>query len=62
MDGSTDLDQGTRTPGGFVNVVPTDENGIAFSRTPEQVLGVVYVGGEANRFGFFPNRFNGAIR
>lgn len=62
VDGSSDLDQGLRTPEGFVNVVPTDANGIAFSRTPEQVLGVVYVGGEASGFGFFPNRFNGAIR
>ncbi len=61
VDGNTDLDQGIRA-GGFVNVVPTDENGIAFSRTPDQVLGIVYVGGEANRYGFFPNRFNGAIR
>ncbi|BBE71637.1 ferritin-like domain-containing protein [Oharaeibacter diazotrophicus] len=61
VDGSTDLDQPVRV-NRLVNVVPTDGNGIAYGRTPQQVLGIVYVGGEANRYGFFPNRMNGAVR
>ena len=46
---------------GVANLVPTDANSIAFERTPAQVLSVVYAGGQANNFGFFPNRANGAI-
>ena len=46
---------------GVQNLVPTDQNAIAFSRTPSQVLSIVYAGGQANNFGFFPNRVNGAI-
>ncbi|MEA2695259.1 MAG: hypothetical protein QOJ16_4646 [Acidobacteriota bacterium] len=44
------------------NIVPTDANGIAFGRTTDQVLNIVYLGGAAANFGFFPNRLNGAIR
>ena len=46
---------------GQANLVPTDSNALAFSRTPGQVLSIVYAGGQANNFGFFPNRVNGAI-
>ena len=46
---------------GMPNLVPTDQNSIAFSRTPGQVLSIVYAGGQANNFGFFPNRVNGPI-
>ena len=41
--------------------MPTDANSIAFGRTPAQVLGIVYEGGAANSYGFFPNRANGRI-
>ncbi len=46
---------------GVANLVPTDANSLAFERTPAQVLSIVYAGGQANNFGFFPNRVNGAI-
>ena len=46
---------------GMANLVPTDGNSIAFERTTSQVLSIVYAGGQANNFGFFPNRVNGAI-
>jgi ferritin-like protein len=44
------------------NLVPTDMNGLAFSRTTDEVLNIVYAGGQSGNFGFFPSRFNGAIR
>ena len=47
---------------GVSNLVPTDANSIAFGRTPTQVLGIVYEGGAANNYGFFPSRVNGTIR
>ncbi len=46
---------------GVANLVPADANSIAYERTPGQVLSIVYAGGQANSFGFFPNRANGAI-
>jgi len=60
VDGTTDLDQGV-TMGGKANLVPTDANGITFSRSTEQVLNIVYLGGKG-RGGFFPNGLNGAIK
>ncbi|MDP9121998.1 MAG: ferritin-like domain-containing protein [Acidobacteriota bacterium] len=47
---------------GHSNIVPADANGLAFSRTAQQVLGIVYLGGASANYGFFPNRLNGAIR
>jgi hypothetical protein len=41
------------------NIVPADANAIAFPCSPAEVLGIVYLGGEASGFGFFPNRLNG---
>jgi hypothetical protein len=60
-DGPDDLDQGLRR-NGRVNIVPTDRNGLVFSRSTDQVLNIVYLGGGAAGFGFFPNRLNGAIQ
>lgn len=60
-DGPGDRDQPIRLQG-TANIVPTDENGLAFSRTPNQVLRIAYLGGEESNFGFFPERINGVIR
>ena len=45
-----------------VNIVPTDKNGIAFSRTPQQVLNIVYLGDSASSASFFPKGLNGAVK
>ena len=61
LDGESDLDQGIGNASKF-NVVPTDENGLAFSRTPDQVLRIVYLGNNATPVSFFPNRLNGELK
>ena len=67
LDGTTDLDQGvspmTISGGTGANVVPTDSNAIAFSRTTGQVLNIVYLNRNAVTLGgFFPAGVNGSIR
>jgi hypothetical protein len=52
-------DQGIRR-NGRANIVPADSSGIAFSRTPEEVLAIVYLGGKRDG-GFFPKGLNGSI-
>ena len=54
-------DVGTSIPGNAYNFVPNDVNGLAFRRTPSQVLNVAYGGGAASNYGFFPNLVNGTI-
>jgi Ferritin-like domain len=48
---------------GQANFVPSDEQGIAFTRTPEQVLQIVYLTPETgvSSGGFFPNGVNGDL-
>ena len=61
LDGPSDLDQGL-LKSGFTNIVPTDGNGLAFSRTTGQVLNIVYITPEqATSGGFFPDGVNGPI-
>ncbi|MHA7224184.1 ferritin-like domain-containing protein [Arthrobacter sp. RHLT1-20] len=61
LDGSTDLDQGIGTKD-TANLVPTDANGIAFSRSAGQVLNIAYLTPKAVREGgFFPKGVNGDI-
>ena len=54
-------DAGTTIPGNAYNFIPNDINGLAYTRTPAQVLNIAYGGGAASNFGFFPNRVNGVI-
>lgn len=62
LDGAVDLDQGLTRGGGFPNMVPTDNNGIAFSRTPGQVLNIVFLNPkQVKSGGFFPKGVNGEI-
>jgi hypothetical protein len=58
-DGPGDTDQGI-VLNNNANLVPTDANGLAFSRTAAQVLSIVYLG-TATGGGFFPNKVNGLI-
>lgn len=67
LDGTTsDLDQGiaqSNPPTGLTsNIVPTDGNGLAFSRTTGQVLNIVYLTPQQRSAGgFFPQGVNGTI-
>jgi len=60
LDGRSDLDQGIGRRD-RANIVPTDRNGIAFSRTPGQVLRIVYLDPQGDPGGFLPDGTNGAI-
>lgn len=62
LDGASDLDQGIVGTAEASNIVPTDANGLAFSRNGGQVLNILYLTSAAARTGgFFPAGVNGAI-
>ena len=62
LDGPSDDDQGVRGNGSASNIVPTDSNALAFSRTAGQVLNIAYLTKmAAQRGGFFPAGVNGTI-
>lgn len=62
LDGATDDDQGIRNIGSASNIVPLDQNGLAYSRSTGQVLNIVYLNGTAvSKGGFFPAGVNGTI-
>jgi hypothetical protein len=62
LDNPADVDQGVRGSNGASNIVPTDANGIAFSRSAGDVLNIVYLNpGAVPKGGFFPNGVNGPI-
>lgn len=61
LDGPSDLDQGIFVDGQS-NIVPSDANGLAFSRSPGQVLNIVYLNNMAvTSGGFFPAGVNGEL-
>ena len=60
-DGKSNIDQGVGTAKKY-NIVPTDSNGLTFSRSTGQVLNVVYLGEKASAVSFFPNRLNGVFK
>ena len=63
VDGPSDVDQGIDI-GGKVNFVPSDPDAKAFTRTPQQVLNIVYLkpGPGVSAGGIFPRGMNGKIR
>ena len=58
VDGPQMDDVGIVSDSGMALLVPVDSNALAFARTPEEVLPIVYLGGSGNG-GFFPNGVNG---
>jgi hypothetical protein len=63
VDGPDDLDQGIEM-NGRANIVPSNADGQAFSRTPQQVLRIVYLTDRdgVSAGGMFPDGMNGSIR
>jgi Ferritin-like domain len=63
LDGPGDKDQGIRVDG-KANIVPSNPDGIAFSRTPQEVLHIVYLTEQSgvSRGGFYPNGMNGTLK
>lgn len=48
-------------PDSFINLIPTDIQGLTFSRTPAQVIRIVTAGNPNSVGGFFPQGLLGAI-
>jgi len=60
LSGAND-DQGVLDRRGQANIVLADGNALAFSRTPRQVLNIVYGAQNVSSGLFFPNGLNGSI-
>jgi hypothetical protein len=62
LNGDPTIEQGV-VVNGHANFVPSDDRGIAFSRTPQQVLQIAYLTPETGitSGGFYPNGVNGTI-
>ena len=61
LDGKRNKDQGIGNSS-VANLVPTDKNGVAYSRTPGQVLNIVYLNPKSvKKGGFFPKGVNGIV-
>ncbi|HVM39020.1 MAG TPA: ferritin-like domain-containing protein [Sphingomicrobium sp.] len=62
LDNPADQDQGVAPRDGGSNIVPADQNAIAFSRNAPDVLNIVYLtAAAAAQGGFFPRGVNGPI-
>ena len=63
LDGPEDKDQGIER-NGKANFVPSNSDGIAFRRTPQEVLHIVYVTDKAGASsgGFYPKGMNGTLK
>jgi hypothetical protein len=63
LDGPADKDQGIRVDG-KANIVPSNPDGIAFRRTPQEVLHIVYLTEQSgvSKGGFYPNGMNGTLK
>lgn len=70
LDGTSKIDQGIAMRNVTLNgksysasnIVPLDANGLAYSRSPGQVLNIAYLNpNEVNSGGFFPNGINGNV-
>ena len=60
LDGKGDRDQGIGDKS-KANLVPTDDNGLAFSRSTTQVRAIVLLAPDVDQGGFFPDGLNGAL-
>jgi hypothetical protein len=63
LDGPEDKDQGIRV-NGKANFLPSNDDGIAFRRTPQEVLHIVYLTEQSgvSSGGFYPNGMNGTLK
>ena len=63
VDGRQDKDQGIHVKG-KANIVPSTPDAIAFRRTPQEVLRIVYLTDKqgVSKGGFYPNGMNGALK
>jgi hypothetical protein len=63
VDGPEDKDQGIEVEG-HANLVPSTKDAIAFTRTPQEVLRIVYLTDKdgADAGGFYPKGLNGNIK
>lgn len=60
LDGRSDRDQGIGNANRS-NLVPTDDNGIAYSRQVSHVKTIVYLNTSGTKGGFFPDGLNGTF-
>ncbi|MER9331731.1 ferritin-like domain-containing protein [Mesorhizobium sp. M0488] len=63
IDGSEDKDQGIQVHG-KANIVPSTPDAIAFTRTPQEVLRIVYLTDKegVSKGGFYPEGMNGTLK
>ncbi|MBZ9840958.1 ferritin-like domain-containing protein [Mesorhizobium sp. CA5] len=63
IDGPDDKDQGIHVDG-KANFVPSTPDAIAFTRTPQEVLRIVYLTDQSgvSKGGFYPNGMNGTLK